>query len=618
MNEPDISATIQGGSVGVAGAQTVFIANLNVGVSALPAGPAREINKATIPPCPYPGLAYFGPRDGALFFGRDTTIARLEAAVFQQTLTALVGASGSGKSSVVLAGLAPRLHARGGWRFSHFRTGIEPDKNPFVALARALVPLIGEYTATQQLQEVQQLATKLEDGSVSLTNAMGACRSSNPGKRILLIADQFEEVFTLAIGETLRNRFINTLLTGFPDETNGNPPHICLVLTLRADFYGAALRHRPLADALQGRIENLGPMTRDELREAIVRPAGVVTFENGLVDTLLDDVDSQPGSLPLLQFALREMWGRLDDCRMTRVAYDAIGGVKGALAQRAQAVFDAITAKGGNEHTVLLFRQLFTRLVSVSEGAEDTRRVVGREELGREAWALAQQLANEDNRLVVASAPTADHETVELTHEALIRNWPTLIEWVNRDRVFQSWLHQLKPRIDEWRRHSDDDGTLLRGGPLKVAEDWLKRRLDELNENERAYIDASIAFRDAARRREEEAVAREKASLYEIRRTRRMLAIAGVLVVAMVAGLAVWWKGIWFKERAYWLTQVDTITNEAELAAKPGATFKECTDCPEMVTVPAGSFTMGSHDFPNEQPPHTVVIAVRSRLENLN
>jgi hypothetical protein len=156
---------------------------------------------------------------------------------------------------------------------------------------------------------VQKLAVKLSSGAVNLSNVIGECRASNAGKRILLIADQFEEVFTLVSDEVLRHRFIDALIAGFPDRADGNPPDICLVLTLRADFYGMALRHRPLADALQGRVENLGPMTRDELREAITRPAGLVTFDSGLVETLLDDVTSRPGSLPLLQFALREMWG---------------------------------------------------------------------------------------------------------------------------------------------------------------------------------------------------------------------------------------------------------------------------------------------------------------------
>ena len=142
MSEPAVSATVEGGQVGVAGAGIVHIANLYVGVQ--PPAPAPEFAKSAIPPCPYPGLAYFGPHDSALFFGRDAAITQLETAVAARPMTALVGSSGSGKSSVVLAGLAPRLHARGGWSFTHFRVGTEPDKNPFMALARSIAPLLGE------------------------------------------------------------------------------------------------------------------------------------------------------------------------------------------------------------------------------------------------------------------------------------------------------------------------------------------------------------------------------------------------------------------------------------------------------------------------------------------
>jgi hypothetical protein len=309
--------------------------------------------------------------------------------------------------------------------------------------SRALEPLTGERGLSDKLEEAQKLAQKLAAGSISLTNAIGQCRAANPGKRILLIADQFEEAFTFVTDEALRNRFIGALIDAFPDPESGATPDVRLVLTLRADFYNAALRHRPLADKLQDRIENLGPMTRDELHEAIIRPVEQlkpsVTFEPGLAGTILDDVERRPGSLPLLQFALREMWGRLKTPVMTRADYDAIGGVEGALAKRAQAIFEDATKNETDAASVALFRHLFTRLVTLGEGAEDTRRIVAREELGQQEWALAQSLAGEDNRLVVTAATTPGQETVEVAHEALIRNWPALVDWVNRDRAFIPW-----------------------------------------------------------------------------------------------------------------------------------------------------------------------------------
>src|SRR5215472_6713559 len=548
-----ISVTIEDGVVqGIIGAGTVIVENLNF-YGPPPSAPAERLtDRGEIPPCPYPGLLYFGPQDSGLFFGRDAAIAQLEAAVARQTLTVLVGASGSGKSSLVLAGLAPSLHARGGWRFSHFRVGTEPDQNPFLALSRALVPLLDERNATETLKEAQALGAELERGTLTLSNIVGGCRAANPGKRILLIADQFEEVFTLVADEPRRHQFIDALLAGFPDRPGGNPPDVCLVLTLRADFYGMALRHRPLADALQGRVVNLGPMTREELREAVIRPAQVkdIAFETGLVDTLLDAVTSKPGSLPLLQFALREMWRHLDKRCLTRAGYDAIGGVEGAIAQRAQAIYNQRTTNGEDEHAVTLFRQLFTRLVTLGEGRQDTRRIVGRAELGERAWELAQRLAGEGNRLVVTAAPAPGHETAEVVHEALIRSWPALTEWVNRDRAFQSWLRQLKPRVDDWGKHPEDDGTLLRGGPLAVAEDWLARRQDDLSVEERAYVEASLALRDAERKREENELVREQAALKERerlveatarsqRRATWLMAGTLILVLAMLAN-ALW------------------------------------------------------------------------------
>ncbi len=505
MDHSAVSARVEGGTVmGVVGAGTVFIENFYLPSAAPPS--SRDAAREEIPPCPYPGLSYFGPQDHHLFFGRESAIDRLVKAVSNNSLTALIGASGTGKSSVVLAGLAPCLAASGSWRFSHFRVGLETDKNPFVALARALVPLCAD-SASQidRLQEVGKLGAKLESGDITLTTVLGECRSRNSGRRILLIADQFEEVFTLVSNNGIRNRFIDLLLSEFSANRGGDAPDVCLVLTLRADFYGMAVRHRPLSDALQGHVENLGPMTRDELQEAIVRPAGPIAFESGLVSTLLDDVTTRLGNLPLLQFALREMWFRQKQGCITHDAYQSIGRVEGALAKRAQEIFDALTNKGGDHATVELFRRLFTRLVTLGQGVEDTRRVVDRGELGDEAWRLAQRLAGEDNRLLVTGACEPGHETAEVVHEALIRNWPTLIDWVNRDRAFHTWLRQLTPRVQEWRMHPSDEGALLRGASLAVAVDWLSQRRDDLSREEADFIDASVRARDERRRREEDA-----------------------------------------------------------------------------------------------------------------
>jgi WD40 repeat protein len=247
-------------------------------------------------------------------------------------------------------------------------------------------------------------------------------------------------------------------------------------------------------------------MNREELQAAIRRPAEInkVSFDPGLVETLLDGVENKPGSLPLLQFALREMWGRQQNGRVTRRSYDEIGGVEGALAQRAEAIFAAMTEEGTHAPMARAFQRLFTRLVTLGEGQEDTRRVVDRRELGDNVWFLAQRLAGEDNRLVVINAPGFSRETVELVHEALIRHWPKLVEWINRDRVFQLWLQQIRSSVERWSSDTSDDGPLLRGGMLVQARDSLDRRREDLSVAELRYIEASIALRQYEENKREE------------------------------------------------------------------------------------------------------------------
>jgi energy-coupling factor transporter ATP-binding protein EcfA2 len=258
-DDTSINTEVSGGTVGVAGAQVVqireqtFVSNYYGSQpqpqSTRPIGPLSE--------SPYPGLFYFGPLDAARFFGREQAIQALLLAVAKQSFTMLVGASGSGKSSVVLAGLAPLLEKQGGWRFTYFRIGTELDKNPFAALARALTPLLGDEDIVDRMTRAQKLANSLANGEISLLYLLGQCRTANPGKRILLIADQFEEVFTLLSDEKLRDRLIDTLIEAFPDPGLGATPDVCLVVTLRADFYNAALHYRRLADRLQDHIANL-------------------------------------------------------------------------------------------------------------------------------------------------------------------------------------------------------------------------------------------------------------------------------------------------------------------------------------------------------------------------
>jgi hypothetical protein len=195
------------------------------------------------------------------------------------------------------------------------------------------------------------------------------------------------------------------------------------------------------------------------------------------------------------------MWGLQEKSKITRKSYDGIGGVQGALARRAETIFAELTENGTNARMEADFQRLFTRLVTPGEGQEDTRRVAERGELGDAVWSLAQRLAGEGNRLVVTNAPAPSHETAEVVHEALIRNWPTLTGWINRDRAFLSWLRQIKSNIELWSADPADEGPLLRGGMLAQASDWLARRGDDLSPAERSYIETSLHHAEAEERR---------------------------------------------------------------------------------------------------------------------
>ncbi|MDX1520199.1 MAG: hypothetical protein R3264_01055, partial [Anaerolineae bacterium] len=251
---------------------------------------------------PYRGLFAFRPEHSHLFFGRETFTRQLVQATTSRSLVAVLGASGSGKSSVVFAGLVPALLARSDapWQFTTFR----PGTDPFFGLAQALVPLIDPgLSKIKQTDEARDFAVRLREGRSRLADHLQTIHDNNPDRRLLIIADQFEELYTLCKDTDTHHAFLNLLLAALPTPNSPFTIHhspFTIVLTLRADFLGQASLYRPLADALQGTTELLGPMTRSEMTEAIEKPAALhgVQFEANLVERLLDDVGQEEGSLP--------------------------------------------------------------------------------------------------------------------------------------------------------------------------------------------------------------------------------------------------------------------------------------------------------------------------------
>lgn len=475
--------------------------------------------------CPYRGLAPFHQQDAPFFYGRQAFVDQLACAVEQQRpVVSVVGPSGSGKSSVVFAGLLPRLSQDARW----LSVTCRPGSRPFEALAAALQPLLAPDTSeTDRLIETQRLANALLEAELPLGRALERLFDLHPqARRLLLVVDPFEELYTLCPEPAMRQRFIDALLATV------QPGPCTLLITLRADFMGQALAHRPLADALQAGALLLGPMKREEFRAAIERPAGLqgAAFEPGLVDRILDNIGQEPGALPLLEFALTLLWERHASGWLTHAAYEAIGQVDGALSRYAEQVFGELDATGQAQA-----RQVFEQLVRPGEGTEGTRRLATRDEIGEANWPLVQRLASQ--RLVVTGLETSTgRETVEVVHEALILHWERLRGWMESDRAFRVWQEGLRAGLRQWEASQQDEGALLRGAPLTQAEIWLVARPDELSNAETAFIGASVALRQ---RREAEREAQRRRELANERRGRRLLAaLAGVLAVAALIALA--------------------------------------------------------------------------------
>ena len=490
------------------------------------------LDEQAIPPCPYRGLFAFREQDAPFFFGREDFTGRLVEAVQRRAFVAvIVGPSGSGKSSIVFAGMIPRLRQDATWVIADFR----PGQRPFHSLAAALLHFLEpELSETDRLIESGKLADSLLNGSLRLIEvAEHILQKSTTGRdsHLLLVADQFEELYTLCPEADLRRQFIDSLLAAVEVERQRATPSFTFVLTLRADFMGQALAYRPFADALQDSSLMLGPMTRVELERAIENPARKlgVDFEVGLVARILEHVGDQPGNLPLLEFALTLIWERQENNRLTHAAYDAIGEIAGALARYAEEVVYAGLSQGEQD----LIRKALMKLVHPGEGTEDTRRVATRGEFSDEEWALVQRMA--DLRMVVTGQdPATRQETAEIIHEALIQHWDRLREWVDSDRLFLSWQERTRAALRLWEEKTRDEGALLRGALLTETESWLARRGADLSAAEREFILAGIALREQAARERE--LHRQRA-LESARRIRLALGVITLLSVMFSAAL---------------------------------------------------------------------------------
>ncbi|MFE2607772.1 WD40 repeat domain-containing protein [Streptomyces mirabilis] len=426
---------------------------------------------------PYAGLAAFQPEDAERFFGRERLTDDLVTRVRDHRFLAVFGASGSGKSSLLRAGLLPRVGAiapgKGAWRTVLLVPGPHPLEE---CAARLAAPSGGSAIA---------LSEELQDKPRALhLTALQILAGQPAGSELLLVVDQFEEVFTLCTSARERAAFIAALITAAQAANSRTR----VVIGVRADFYARCSEHPDLVEALRDAQMLVGPMTTDELRRAISRPAvqAGCTVETPLLARVVADATGQANALPLVSHALRETWRRRRGNTLTLSGYEAAGGIRHALAQSAETVFDGLTPR--DQH---LARAVFLRLVALGEGTDDTKRRVSRADL--------DALAHPDTPAVLdalaqARLVTLDTDTIEITHEALLQAWPRLAGWLNEDRA-ELLIHQrLTAAATTWKREHRDPGLLYRGSQLATATEWAERHHGDLllSEQVQDFLTASV------------------------------------------------------------------------------------------------------------------------------
>jgi WD40 repeat protein len=520
--------------------------------------------------CPYRGLQTFDEEHAEFFFGRENDLQRLAEKLKGTHFLAVLGPSGSGKSSLVRAGLIPALR-RGVLPGSHDWTVcvFTPGSHPLTNLAAQLLRLHGQAGMQRTLDEMAADARTLH-------LAVALALADRPaGERLVWVVDQFEETFTLCQDEHERAQFLANLLyaASVPDGRS------IVLLTLRADFYPKCAAYPDLSARISAQQFLVSPLTLDGLHRAIEEPAWHVglEFEDGLVDTILEDVTSQPGALPLLEHALLELWERRRGKMLTLEAYRQSGGVQGAIAKRADAIYSRFSPE---EQTIA--RRTLLRLTQPGEGTEDTRRRASLDELGThssigtEVDAVVRALV--DARLLTTSEDEPTHEhTIEVSHEALIRGWPRLRSWIDEDRSGLRVQRRLTEAAHEWQRMDRDESMLYRGARLATAVEWSALHEDALNDLEREFLEAGTALKqreeqqELARRQHELEAAqrlaaaetqRAEAAAALVRSERRRLRIARLLTagLSVVLVFAIVTAGVAFDQRS----QAQTAQQQAE------------------------------------------------------
>ena len=512
--------------------------------------------------CPYMGLEAFNETSAEYFYGRETLVQKLLNHINHQSSLAVVGASGSGKSSVVQAGLIASLRQgkhipnSDRWWLGCFRPGNKP--------IRALAKLLADASSAgkEQLQ-IEGLLYQGVEGFVRWLR-------SRTEPVVVLVIDQFEELFTLA-AEGDRSLLIELILGAVKYAGD----RFKLVLTIRADFTASCLEIPSLAQLLQHSSVLVPPyLTEEDYRSSIIEPARQVGLEvePGLVEVLLQDLDRSAGDLPLLQFALQQLWLRRENSKLTLNAYQDLGKIQGALEKQAQKVYDSL-----DPQTQDCARWIFLNLTQLGEGTEDTRRRITKSDLVvakypealidktlrilTQAKLLVVNLDNGNNTGQSRSAadPPEDDElfleamrqeaTVEVVHEILIRHWSTLRWWLEENRARLRSQRQIEQAAVLWQQSNRSYDFLLQGIRLAGAEEVYIKYTDELSDTAKEFVAACIDAR----------VARQKADKKRLRQTQLTATALGILGLAATAfGITTY--------RQQLITQIENINSLTAVA----------------------------------------------------
>ncbi|MET8848497.1 XRE family transcriptional regulator [Amycolatopsis sp. NPDC004625] len=484
---------------------------------------------------PYVGLTVFQPGDAARFFGRDRGVDELAGRLAQQRFLAVFGPSGSGKSSLLRAGLLPRLRASTAQSREVLFT---PGSRPLEECAVQLAVLTGATAA--------QLYTELRADARNLHLAIRQALAGAAEDELIMIIDQFEEVFTLCTDQEERTGFFDAVLTAVAADGG----RCRIVVGVRADFYAHCARHPDLAAALTDAQVLLGPMTAGELRDAIVQPAvrAGYSVEGELVAQLVAEVEGQAGVLPALSHALRETWRRRSGNRLTLAGYQATGGIAGGLARTAEQLYETMDAAQQRAA-----RQLLLRLTAIGDGTEDTKRRIPRDELDPTDPDLDVVL----DRLVDARLITLGATFVDLAHESLIRAWPRLRGWLATDRDGRRIHRHIADAAGFWEAEARDPGGLLRGARLVVAYAWSQDPDHGLTPRELQFLEAS-----------REAEAREHTQQRRRNRQLRWLVAALIVLLVTVSAVAV----VAVQQREHTLAQ-ERILSSRQMATEALALY---------------------------------------------